>query len=405
MIKDYIGFSLKSFKVRKTRTFLTLLGIFIGIAAVISLISLGQGLERAITEQFEQLGTNKIIVTPAGSLFGGGPGEAASEMTTDDLEVIRKVRGVKSAAEMNFKTAKVEFGDEAQYTFVIGMPTTGEFIQMFEEIGGWDIAEGRSLKEEDKFKATMGIMVREGDVFEKEVNIRDKLNINGYEFKVVGSHGRVGNPADDSQVYIPIEAFREIFDEPTKVDYVMLETVKGASIATVSESIKKRLRDFREVEEGEEDFNVQTFEELLESFSVVFSIVQAVLIGIAAISLLVGGVGIMNTMYTSVLQRTNEIGLMKAIGAKNSDILAIFLIESGFLGLVGGVIGVLIGVGLSKLVEIAAAQAGLDILKAFFPWYLILGALAFSFLLGMIAGVSPARQASKLKPVEALRYE
>ncbi|MCK4589887.1 MAG: ABC transporter permease, partial [Nanoarchaeota archaeon] len=123
------------------------------------------------------------------------------------------------------------------------------------------------------------------------------------------------------------------------------------------------------------------------------------------ISLLVGGVGIMNTMYTSVLERTNEIGVMKAIGAQNKDILAIFLFESGFLGLMGGIIGVLIGVGIGKLVEFGAAMQGLDILKASFPWYLIVGALLFSFLVGAISGVAPARQASKMKPVEALRYE
>ena len=113
----------------------------------------------------------------------------------------------------------------------------------------------------------------------------------------------------------------------------------------------------------------------------------------------------MNTMYTAVLQRTNEIGVMKAIGARNSDILYLFLIESGFLGLVGGAVGILIGMGMSKLIEIVAAQANFGILKAYFPWYLIVGALAFSFIIGSIAGVWPAMQASRLKPVDALRYE
>ena len=123
------------------------------------------------------------------------------------------------------------------------------------------------------------------------------------------------------------------------------------------------------------------------------------------IAIIVGGIGIMNTMYTSVLQRTRDIGIMKAIGAKNSDILLIFLIESGILGLVGGAIGILIGVALSKLVEFASFQSGITLFQAYFPWYLIAGALAFSFIVGVLSGILPARQASKLKPVDALRYE
>jgi len=119
----------------------------------------------------------------------------------------------------------------------------------------------------------------------------------------------------------------------------------------------------------------------------------------------VGGVGIMNTMYTSVLERTQEIGVMKAIGAKNRDILTIFLIESGFLGLMGGMVGVLMGIGIGKAIEFGAAQAGLAILKVYFPWYLIVGSLLFSFLIGAFSGLAPARQAAKLKPVDALRYE
>jgi len=134
--------------------------------------------------------------------------------------------------------------------------------------------------------------------------------------------------------------------------------------------------------------------------------VQAVLVGIAAISLLVGGIGIMNTMYTSVLERTKEIGTMKAVGAKNSDILFIFLFESGLLGLVGGAIGIGIGIGLGEGAEyIASVGLGTNLLQAVFPWYLILGALLFSFLIGTLSGIFPAMQAAKLKPADALRYE
>jgi len=403
MIKDYTKFAFRTFKVRGIRTFLTMLGIFVGIAAIVSLISLGQGLENAITEQFEMLGTNKIIISPAGTFFGFG-GEASSDLTEDDLDVINKVKGVKTAGGMLFKFANVKFGNEIKYTFVIGLPLD-ESGQIIQDLSGFDVDKGRDLKEGDKYKVTVGDFLAQGDFFEKKVQIRDKIEIEGQEFAVIGQVARIGNPADDSQVYIPMETARELFDEPLKLDFIMLEGVKGIDMSALAEDIEKDLRKHREVDEGEEDFNVQTFEELMDTYSTILVIVQAVLIGIASISLLVGGVGIMNTMYTSVLERTNEIGVMKAIGAQNKDILAIFLIESGFLGLIGGVIGILIGVGIGKLVEFGAAQQGLDILKASFPWYLIVGALLFSFLVGAISGVAPARQASKLKPVDALRYE
>lgn len=403
MIKDYTKFAFRTFKVRGIRTFLTMLGIFVGIAAIVSLISLGQGLENAITEQFEMLGTNKIIVSPAGTFFGFG-GEASSDLTEDDLDIINKVKGVKTAGGMLYKFANVKFGNEIKYTFVIGLPLD-ESGQIIQDMSGFDVEKGRDLKEGDKYKVTVGDFLAQGDFFEKKVQVRDKIEIEGQEFSVIGQVARIGNPADDSQVYIPMETARELFDEPLKLDFIMLEGVKGINMADLAEDIEKDLRKHRGVKEGEEDFNVQTFEELMDTYSTILVIVQAVLIGIASISLLVGGVGIMNTMYTSVLERTNEIGVMKAIGAQNKDILAIFLIESGFLGLIGGVIGILIGVGIGKLVEFGAAQQGLDILKASFPWYLILGALLFSFLVGAISGVAPARQASKLKPVDALRYE
>jgi putative ABC transport system permease protein len=206
-------------------------------------------------------------------------------------------------------------------------------------------------------------------------------------------------------MYIPYDTAVSLF-ELDEIDILIVQTIEGIDVNTVAESIKKELRDYRNVDEGEEDFRVQTFEQVMKSFQTIFGIVQAVVIGIAAISLLVGGIGITNTMYTSVLERTRDIGIMKAIGARNSDIMKLFLIESGLLGLVGGAVGIIIGIGMSKTVEIAVTKLyNFVYLKAHFPWYLILGALAFSFIVGSISGVMPARQAAKMKPVDALRYE
>jgi len=398
---DYFKFAFKNLRTRKTRTWLTMLGIFIGIAAVVSLISLGQGLQAAINEQFEMMGTDKIMVTPGGGFFGIGAG---AELTKDDMEVVKDVRDVEAVTEMLYKIAKVEFNDEIKYTFVTGIPLD-ENKKIIDDMQGFGIEIGRDLEEGDKYKAHITYLINRGEFFEEPVTTKDKILIEDQEFRVIGSYARIGNPQDDSSVMIPIETARELFDEPDKVDVVMVQVRDGADPDEVAEDIKEELRDYRDVEEDEEDFSVITYLDIIDIFNSIFGIVQLVVIGIAAISLIVGGIGIMNTMYTAVLERTNEIGVMKAIGGKNSDVLLIFLLESGTLGLAGGVIGVGLGIGFSKLVELVAVATGNDLLKAYFPWYLIVGALAFSFIVGTLSGILPARKAANLKPVDALRYE
>ena len=400
-IFDYFKLAFKNLRTRKTRTWLTMLGIFIGIAAVVSLISLGQGLQAAINEQFETMGTDKIMVSPGGGFFGIGAG---AELTKDDIDIVKKTKGVEAVTEMLYKIAKVEFKEEVKYTFVTGIPLD-ENKKIIEDMQAFEMEIGRDLKEGEKYKAIISYLINNGEFFEEAVTINDKILIEDREFKVVGSLKRIGNPSDDSQLIIPIETARELFDEPDKVDIIMVQVRKGENPDEVAENIKEDLRDFRNVKEGEEDFSVITYLQIIDSFNSIFNIVQLVVIGIAAISLIVGGIGIMNTMYTAVLERTNEIGVMTAIGGKNSDVLLIFLLESGTLGLAGGAIGIGLGIGLSKLVEFIAVATGTTMLKAYFPWYLIVGALAFSFIVGTISGILPARKAANLKPVDALRYE
>ncbi|MBD3361709.1 FtsX-like permease family protein [Candidatus Woesearchaeota archaeon] len=398
---DYIIFALKSFKSRKLRTFLTMLGIFVGIAAVVSLVSLGQGLQKAITEQFESLGANKLMITPKGGFYGMG---SSVVLDKDDLKVVKHARGIRNAGGFVSKVASVEFGDERKYTWVSGLPQD-DSKEIISDISSFKIAEGRDLKKGDDYRVLAGSLIAKGDFFDKKVRVGDKIKVENKKFEIVGILEPIGNPQDDSSFIATLDSAVNLFGGKEKYATIMAAVVEGEEPSKVAESLKRTLRRHRGVDEGEEDFSIQTFEEVLDSFSSIFLIVQSVLIGIAGISLLVGGIGIMNTMYTSVFQRTNEIGTMKAIGARNSDILKIFLIESGFLGMVGGAVGILIGVIIGKAVEFGAAQSGLDIFKASFPWYLILGSLAFSFIVGSVAGVFPALQASKLKPIEALRYE
>jgi len=403
-MKDYFFLAFNNLKRRKLRSWLTMVGIFIGIAAVVALISLGQGLQNAIEEQFEQLGSDKIIIQPKGM---GPPGSAAGSsliLTSKDLKVIENVRGVEWASGYLIKQGQAKFKDETGIGFATGI--TAEDFEILMEMGGLNILDGRKLQDGDKFKVVVGYDHIYRDVWEKSLQIGSTIEIEGYDFKVIGVMSKVGNPIDDGLLYVSKDVLKEILNVEDEESQIVAKTATGFDPIKVAETIERKLRKSRGEKEGQETFTVQTSEQLLESFSDIFGIVQAVLIGIAAISLLVGGIGIMNTMYTSVLERTKEIGTMKAVGAKNSDILLIFLFESGLLGLVGGAIGIGIGMGLGEGAEyIASAALGTDLLQAAFPWYLIVGALLFSFLIGTLSGVFPAMQAARLKPADALRYE
>jgi len=380
-----------------------MVGIFIGIAAVIALISLGQGLQNTIKEQFEKMGSNKIIVSPGGSVMDTMSDE---KLTQEDYDIIDKVDGVDLTAEVSYSSTFIEFKDEKKATFVAGFPAD-KTSKVITDMEGFKIDKGRNLKDGDTYKAIVGSMIaEEKGLFRKAVSTGDKILIKDKEFEVVGIMESLGNPQDDTQIYIPLETAKEIFDKKDKIDMIYVQVKAGYNIDNVAEEIKSELRKLRDEKEGEETFSVQTFQQLLKSFQEVLGVVQAVLIGIAAISLIVGGIGIMNTMYTAVLERTREIGTMKAVGAKNSDILFIFLIEAGLLGLVGGVIGIFIGIGLGKGAEyIAGFALRTNLLKAAFPVYILGGALLFSFLIGTLSGIFPAMQAAKLKPADALRYE
>ena len=276
---------------------------------------------------------------------------------------------------------------------------------MVEEGQRIEVAEGRTLKTSDRGVVAVGSYFADG-LFKRRIYVGDSINIEGKDFKVIGVLKTLGSRMDDSYVYMNVDDARSITNKPKSVSMIIARAKKGESPGKVAEEIAVDLRKYRNVDKGSEDFSAQSSEDLAKSFTMILGAVQAVIVGIAAISLLVGGVGIMNTMYTSVVERTKEIGLMKAVGARNSDVTLLFLFESGLLGLSGGIVGVLLGVGFSKLAEAAAQQAlGGTIFKAALSLDLIAGALLFAFLIGTISGVLPARRAASLKPADALRYE
>jgi len=403
-MKDHFSLAFNNLRRRKLRSWLTMIGIFIGIAAVVALMSLGQGLQNAITEQFEMLGSDKIIIRPKGMGLPGSAGDSL-KLTLKDLKVIENVRGVEYASGYLTKQGQAKYKGEAGIGFVNGL-TEIDFERMM-KMAGLEILEGRGLKDTDKFKVVVGYNhIYKKDTWEKPMRVGTTIEIEGYEFKVIGVLSKIGNPIDDTSLYVQKDVLREILNIGDEESQILAKVASGFDPEDVAETVERKLRQSRGEKEGDETFNVQTSEQLLETFGNIFGVVQAVLVGIAGISLIVGGIGIMNTMYTAVIERTKEIGTMKAVGARNSDILYIFLFEAGLLGLVGGAIGVVIGYGLGKSAELMATQAlGTNLLQAAFPLTLIFGALAFSFVVGCIAGVAPAYQAAKLKPADALRYE
>ena len=403
MLTDYFKLAVRNLKRRGLRSWLTMLGIFVSIATIFTLISLSLGLQAAVNEQFRLLGADKFFVQPSTGFLGPPGSVGGTLLTEEDITVIEKVQGVKDISYIVVGNAKVEFGGKTRYLMVYGLPAESQNVYI--ETGSFKIEEGKFLGEND-VGVVLGNHYKTQNIFGKPVRAGNKITINGQEFKVRGILEQIGNPDDDRIILMEMDAFRELFDEPERVDFIMVQIDEGEDINEVAERVEKKLRNSRGVTEDTQDFGILTPEELLASFQIILLIITGFLGGVAAISLFVGAIGIANTMYTSVLERTREIGVMKAVGAKNSDIMMIFLIESGMLGFIGALIGVVLGYGISKTIEIIAInQLNTNLLQAAAPLWLIIGCLTFGFLIGAVSGTFPARQASKINVVDALRYE
>jgi putative ABC transport system permease protein len=407
MIFDYFKLAWENITHRKLRSILTVVGIVIGIAAVVALVSLGQGVKKVITDEFAKAGVDKVIVSPAASF---GAQLSTKPLTDNDIDTIKKINGVTEIAGMIYKTGRIESRKEITYSIILGLPLD-KGQRLIEQSWNIEYVDGRPLRSGDNYKAVVAHELAKGKDFGRPLNVGDKVFIEGIEFEIVGKIKQMGDPGVDNALIIPQDVANDIFktkqpDGTYEQSMIVARTDSTVDPADVARDIKKTLRRERNVKEGEEDFTVQTFSELVASFNTIIDVLSAVVIGIASISLFVGGVGIMNTMYTAVLQRTNEIGVMKAIGARNSQILTLFLLESGMLGMIGGIIGVIIGWMLSSFIAfIGRTFLDSQLLIAYFPWYLIVGALAFAFIVGMLSGITPALQASRQNPVDALRYE
>lgn len=400
---DEIKYSLQNLIQRRMRSFLSVLSILIGVMAIFAIVSFGLGIKNYMDVLAQEAGTDKLMLMAKGV---GAPGtDETFFIPIEEIDFVGKIKGVKEISGMYFKVAEIEFKDEKKFNYVIGMDM--ENIDFVLESFAIDIVKGRQLKKGESNKVALGYNHQfENKFFKKAVKLGDKIEINSIKFEVVGFYEEVGNPQDDSQLYLTFEGFEALFpDDKDEFGYAMLQAEKGVNPEELADKIQEKLRKYKSEEEGKETFYVQTFADMMETFATIINVLNGILALIALVSMIVASVNIMNTMYTSVLERTREIGIMKAIGAKNRDIGFIFIFEAGFLGAVGGIVGVILGYAVASLGGYMAAQAGYSMLQPIFPLYLVIGCILFAFLVGAGAGIMPAWNASKLNPVDALRYE
>ena len=380
-----------------------MIGIVIGVFLIMSLLSLSEGIKTAVMQQLKMMGKDLIIIMPGEltdivTTFIGG-----LELTDDDIKAIKKTKGVDAVIPMAYKGEAMRYQGEKKTVLLCGIPL-GESLDILKTDMGFELIEGR-WPTPGKREIFVGYLVPK-EVF-PGMKAETQITLRGKQFKVVGILKSIGSKQDDSQVYIDLDIYREITGERTGAKMAMAKVKPGYSAEEVVENIKESLEESRKRKRGEDlpSYTVLSSEKMTDIVGNVMDLIQVAIFGFASIAIVVGGIGIMNTMYTSVHERIREIGIMKAVGAKNKTITTIFLIESGIFGLVGGIGGIVLGLGLAKIVEIYCQTQNLFILKASITPQLVFFGLAFSFLIGCIAGYLPARSASKLNPVDALRYE
>ena len=399
MFLDFLKLAARNIRHRKRRSWLTILGTLIGILAIVALISIGQGLENSVQQEVQDIGGNKVFISPGGGQFQRFTG-TSEYLTEDDVQAVRNTRGVRRALSLVTGSVLAEHRDDTTFINIRSGPLEGN-SELVMEVDALEVTDGRFLRSAD----TSSIVVAESsaeDLFEEELETGSRVTIDDQKFRVVGIVSR--GLSSGGGVYMSLDTARNVLNRSEGYDALVAEVHDGREPGDVEEDIRRSLRQSRNVEEGEEDFTTRTAEDIIRSFNNQLSIIRGVLLGIGGISLLVGAVGIMNTMYTSVTQRTREIGVMKAVGATRKQIMLLFMIESGIIGAIGGILGAVFGIGISKLASgFIAGSLGLEFSASASP-ELVFGSVFFAFLVGMVSGVFPARKAARLEPAEALSY-
>lgn len=398
--KETVLYSLRNLKQRRSRSFLTIFSILIGIATIFIFISFGYGLYNYTNTLSTSSSADKLLIMSKG--VGGIMGlDKNFKLTEDDLKAVKKAGGVYEATGVYFKTSEIKVKKQLKYAFLVSFDPNKPLVM---DVFNTKIIKGRNLRQGDTKKVVLGYnYLIAKKIFNKALEINSIVKVDGVDMRVIGFYDTIGNPQDDSNVYITNKYLAKLHPNKTYVEIIAKVDIKN--VEKVMTNIEKNLRKQRGLKKGKEDFFVQSFDDLLKSFSKVLNIIVGFIILIALISIIVSVINTANTMVTSVLERYKEIGILKAIGAKNSEIFGIFLFESSFLGFVAGVFGVLLGWGFSSLTGSLLKSLGWGFISPSYSTYLFMGLILFATVTGAISGIFPAYKASKTNVVEAIRYE
>lgn len=399
-LRDGITSALRAILANKLRSFLTMLGVVIGVGSVIAMIGIGEGTAKKSRENIELMGTNMLTVMANWRRGGSSSSDVATLKDVDVEDLKASVSTIKLITGVVRTNAPIRFGGHSKSTQILGAePQIAEIRNATKMLqGGWYTAEDETLANR---KVVLGYQVYD-ELFQGENAIGASVRIKSQSFEVVGVvayKGGSGMMSPDDQVYIPLRTAKTRLMGKSSLDQISIQAAYVDLMPYTQTQVEETLARKRKNASGEELFRVMNQGEWLEQMETQTRLLRLLLAGIASVSLLVGGIGIMNIMLVSVTERTREIGLRKAIGARRETILSQFLLESIVMCVVGGIIGILIGTaavivvsGLLKVPPVINPQA-------------IITAFAFSALVGVFFGLYPAIRASRLQPIEALRYE
>ena len=406
----YLKMGLNMLVHSKLRSWLTIIGIVIGIGSVVGILSLGDAMQEQVQSRLSEMDLTKITISPGYTKASSNmPGPGGMGGTTTDVELtdtdIAALQGLN-----NISYIEGEISGSVPVIYAAQNATlsiTGVDPQVWQYMTTLTTQSGRLLEPSDKYVAVIGSGVASG-IYDQDVGVNQVITINGKAVRVVGILSEEGE--GDRGIYMPIDGAVTLIDDAENgvYDSISIKAKNEDAVDSLTEDIVDKLMISRHiVSDDDRDFSVSASKSMAESVTEMTSSMTLFLSAIAAVSLLVGAVGIANTMFTSVLEKTKEIGTMKAIGAKNRDILMIFLFNSAMVGLVGGILGDILGACVSTLFPMLGLQmmGGGGSSSIYFAPDLMAMGLVLAVLIGVISGVVPAYRASKLKPVDALRYE
>lgn len=403
-LQDIIAYALRNLRNTSLRSYLTIIGIVIGVIAVVVITSISEGVQRDITDQLAAFGTDKMFITPSmagGRGFSGSSqGATMGKLYQRDVDSINSVTGVKSVSKSVYGRASLEFREKEITGVIYGMDAL--FFDQWENYVSID--SGRFYSDNERRVVVLGYSAAKETFGKDEISVGNFLKINGKDYRVIGILKKIGtalSAADDSSIYIPYEDGKDEFSNQlskNEVQFISIQLADGYSSTDVESNIEQKLASNHKLRVEDKDFTIISSDYINRTIGSLIGTLGAFLLFITLIATLVGSIGIMNTMFMGVLERVREIGILKAVGVTEFDILSIFVVESGVLGFIGGTVGLILGLAILFVIGQFDVPIWLRLRIFVFAFF-------FSTFIGILAGIIPARQAAKMDPVEALRYE